>query len=291
MLLDKKRNEVINMHLKLSKTFKELKWLLPSGFMKKTNIHSPRVIPIKTKNISLIDIIKKAKDEQVKNETDLSQTNKNIRYALSEENKSSKKMISNLKYYFNFPFNKYKNKMTSTKNDFSKNFIDTIYKDKIKKRYKRIPIIKKTLNNIKELTNREKTSSVSNFNFNYFYYFNNNPFMTIRKNFKGCTIDNSMLKANMCLPTLTNRLKTKLPRSEREKYGFKLENYKEDENNKTESIKKLEHKKYKSINLRKYYGNGKRKKDKKIQMTNSFLKNMKMDEPVEIKSIKKISLI
>ena len=54
--------------------------------------------------------------------------------------------------------------------------------------------------------------------------------MTIRKNFKGCTIDNSMLKANMCLPTLTNRLKTKLPRSEREKYGFKLENYKEDEN-------------------------------------------------------------
>ena len=248
MLLDKKRNEVINMHLKLSKTFKELKWLLPWGFMEKTNIHSPRIIPIKTKNISLKDIIKKAKDEQVKNETDLSQTNKNIRYALSEENKSSKKMISNLKYYFNFPFNKYKNKMTSTKNDFSKNFIDTIYKDKIKKRYKRIPIIKKTLNNIKELTNREKTSSVSNFNFNYFYYFNNNPFMTIRKNFKGCTIDNSMLKANMCLPTLTNRLKTKLPRSEREKYGFKLENYKEDENNKTESIKKLEHKKYKSIN-------------------------------------------
>ena len=291
MLLDKKRNEVINMHLKLSKTFKELKWLLPSGFMKKTNIHSPRVIPIKTKNISLIDIIKKTKDEQAKNETDLSQRNKNIRYALSEENKSSKKMISNLKYYFNFPFNKYKNRMTSTKNDFSKNFIDTIYKDKIKKRYKRIPIIKKTLNNIKELTNREKTSSVSNFNFNYFYYFNNNPFMTIRKNFKGCTIDNSMLKANMCLPTLTNRLKTKLPRSEREKYGFKLENYKEEENNKTESIKKLEHNKYKSINLRKYYGNGKRKKDKKIQMTNSFLKNMKMDEPVEIKSIKKISLI
>ena len=291
MLVDKKRNEVINMHLKLSKTFKELKWLLPWGFMEKTNIHSPRIIPIKTKNISLIDIIKKTKDEQAKNETDLSQTNKNIRYALSEENRRSKKMISNLKYYFNFPFNKYKNRMTSTKNDFSKNFIDTIYKDKIKKRYKRIPIIKKTLNNIKELTNREKTSSVSNFNFNYFYYFNNNPFMTIRKNFKGCTIVNSMLKANMCLPTLTNRLKTKLPRSEREKYGFKLENYKEDENTKTESIKKLEHKKYKSINLRKYYSNGKRKKDKKIQMTNSFLKNMKMDEPVEIKSIKKISLI
>lgn len=286
MLLDKKRNVLINEHLKLSRTFKELKWLLPSGFMKKTNIHSPRVTPIKYKNILLIDTIKKTKDEQEKNETDLIQTNKNM-YALSEENKNSKKMISNLKYYFNFPFNKYKNKMTSTKNDFNMNFIDTVYKDKIKRRYKKILTIKKTLNKLKELNHRKKTRSVSNFNFNYFN--NNNPFMTIRKNFKGCTIDNSMLKANMCLPTLTNRLKSKLPRCEREKYGFKLTNYKDEENNKTESIKELERKKYKSINLKKYYCNGKRKKDKIIQLTNSFFKNIKMDESIEIKSVKKIN--
>ncbi len=48
-------------------------------------------------------------------------------------------------------------------------------------------------------------------------------------------------------------------------------------------------KKYKLINVNKYYfKENKMKKDKKIQLSNSFFKQMKMNESVEIKSVKKI---
>ena len=292
-MLDKKRNEVIKFHLKLSKTFKELKTLLPSGFMKKTNIYSPKIIPIKHKNNSLNNTKKSSKDEKEMNETDLNKNNnKNIEnnspeYALSEGNKNPKKLITKLTSYFHFPFNKYKNKVKTAK--YNKiNFVDNYYMNNIKKKKIRIPKFKKAFKNFNELNDNYKTNSAMNLYLNDIRFIN--PLMTIRKDFKSSLIDNSMLKANMCLPTLTERLKSKLPRYEREKYGFILKNYKGDYfNRKEDTEKELQMKKYKLINVNKYYfKENKMKKDKKIQLSNSFFKQMKMNESIEINSVKKI---
>ena len=153
-MLDKKRNEVIKFHMQLSKTLKELKSLLPSGFMKKTHIYSPKVIPIKHKNNTLNNTKNNIKDSKDMNETVLNKTNKNINiennslgYALSEGNKSPKKLITKLTSYFHFPFNKYKNKVKTAKyNDNNKiNFVDNYYMNKIKKKKIRMPKLKKLL--------------------------------------------------------------------------------------------------------------------------------------------------
>lgn len=291
-MLDKKRNEVITFHLQLSKTLKELKHLLPAGFMKNTYIYSPKVTTIKNKNISLISTKKCSKDEQEKNETVFIQTNKNVDdsslgYATSDGNKSQKKILANITNYFYFPFNKYKNMSKTARNYNNINFIDNNYMNKTKKKEIKIPKFRKTLKNLKELNNKYKTKSDMNFYLNDIRFIH--PLMTIRKNFKGSLIDNSMMKANMCLPTLTDRLKSKLPRYEREKYGFLLKNYKSDNYNKNEdSEKELQLKKYKLINVNKhYFKDNKLKKDKKIQLSNSFLKQMKMNESLDIKSAKK----
>ena len=291
-MLDKKRNEVITFHLQLSKTLKELKHLLPAGFMKNTYIYSPKVTTIKNKNISLISTKKSIKDEQEKNETVFIQTNKNVDdsslgYATSEGNKSQKKILAKITNYFYFPFNKYKNMSKTARNYNNINFIDNNYMNKTKKKEIKIPKFRKTLKNLKELNNKYKTKSDMNFYLNDIRFIH--PLMTIRKNFKGSLIDNSMMKANMCLPTLTDRLKSKLPRYEREKYGFLLKNYKSDNYNKNEdSEKELQLKKYKLINVNKhYFKDNKLKKDKKIQLSNSFLKQMKMNESLDIKSAKK----
>ena len=291
-MLDKKRNEVITFHLQLSKTLKELKHLLPAGFMKNTYIYSPKVTTIKNKNISLISTKKSSKDEQEKNETVFIQTNKNVDdsslgYATSEGNKSQKKILAKITNYFYFPFNKYKSMSKTAPNHNNINFIDNNYMNKTKKKEIKIPKFRKTLKNLKELNNKYKTKSDMNFYLNDIRFIH--PLMTIRKNFKGSLIDNSMMKANMCLPTLTDRLKSKLPRYEREKYGFLLKNYKSDNYNKNEdSEKELQLKKYKLINVNKhYFKDNKLKKDKKIQLSNSFLKQMKMNESLDIKSAKK----
>lgn len=291
-MLDKKRNEVIKFHLHLSKTLKELKSLLPSGYMKKTHIYSPKVIQIKHKNDSLNNTKKSIKKEKEMNETALNKTNKNIEnnslgYALSEGNKSPKKLITKLASYFYFPFNKYKNKVKTAKYN-KNNFVDNYYMNKIKNKKIRMPKLRKTLKNFNELNDNYKINSTINFFLNDIRFIN--PLMTIRKNFKGSLIDNSMLKANICLPTLTERLKSKLPRCEREKYGFILKNYKSDYfNRKEDTEKELLMKKYKLINVNKnYFKENKMKKDKKIQLSNSFFKQMKLNESVEIKSVKKI---
>jgi len=59
-MLDKKRNEVVNIHFKLSQTLKELKTILPSGFLK-ANIFSSSIIPIKHQS-TLINLKKGKKN-------------------------------------------------------------------------------------------------------------------------------------------------------------------------------------------------------------------------------------
>ena len=106
-----------------------------------------------------------------------------------------------------------------------------------------------------------------------------------------------MLKNNIDLPSITERLKSNLPRYDRQKFGLLLKNIRTnyikniDKNTLGKGIKT--NKKYKVIKFNKSF-NVKFKKNKsntekkEILESNSFFKKFKSDDIVEIKSIKKI---
>ena len=103
------RKNVMKIHLKLSQTYKELKSILPSGFIK-TNIFSSKTITLRNQNSNLINLKKQYKNN--KSDSKELVTNQNI-YLFSDTNKNSKKIISKLKNYFSF--NTKKNKLNSFK--------------------------------------------------------------------------------------------------------------------------------------------------------------------------------
>ena len=282
-MLDKKRNDVVNMHFKLSQTLKELKTILPSGFLK-TNIFSSSIIPIKHQS-TLINL-KKGKKIKDSNSKELPKNNSNNIYTFSEgneRNKNSKKILSNLKNYF--AFNK-------PDNENSTPIIRQIVK---------IPKLKYDFRYISVLRNKYKTKSNSKLNLHNIKL--NYEFNKTRKNFKSTSIDNSMMKSNIFLPSLTKRLQSNLPRYEREEFGLLLKNSRINYTNHFNHIHKDnkniiekgidEYKKYKvikfnkglNVNIKKKKYNSERKE---MFVSNSFLNKIKMEDVVEIKSIKKL---
>ena len=289
-MLDIKRNDVIKTHLKLSQTFKELKRVLPSGFIK-TNIFSARVNPIRQQN-TLINIKKGKKNKDLQSKlSEIIQNNNE--YVFSEGNKYPKKIMSKISDYFSL--NKQNNQLHSPKSDNNLNFSGNEYNTHTpsNKQMTKIPKIKINLNYLKGLNNKEKQKSNSKLYYNDIKL--NHTLLDVRKSFKGTSIDNSMMKNNICLPSLTERLKTNLPRYAREKSGLLLKNYKNNYCDKSivnveEKFRKKinKNKKFKVIRFNNKYLNGANKKNKKVQLTNSFLKYLKMDEVVEIKSIRRL---
>ena len=289
-MLDKKRNDVVKIHLKLSQTLKELKTVLPSGFIK-TNIFSSSVIPIKHQ-ITLINLRKRKNNKDSNSKELINNTCKNS-YLFSEENKNSKKMISNLKNYF--VFRKQMKKFHSFKDD--KNHSD--------KEYNNLHVTKKSIKKPKErydlryqnlLKNSNKTKSNTKI-YNFDDIKLNYELNLSRKDFKSSSIDNSFMKNNICLPPITKRLKSKLSRGERECFGFLLQNFRIDYLNDSDksNIKRGidDYKKYKVIKFnkgfnvdikKKIYNKSKRKE---MFLSNSFLRQFKEDA-IEIKSIKKL---
>ena len=289
-MLDKKRNDVVKIHLKLSQTLKELKTVLPSGFIK-TNIFSSSVIPIKHQ-ITLINL-RKGKNNKDSNSKELINNTCKNSYLFSEENKNSKKMISNLKNYF--VFRKQMKKFHSFKDD--KNHSDNEYNN--------LHITKKSIKKPKEhydlryqnlLKNSNKTKSNTKI-YNFDDIKLNYELNLSRKDFKSSSIDNSFMKNNICLPPITKRLKSKLSRGERECFGFLLKNFRIDYLNDSDksNIKRGidDYKKYKVIKFnkgfnvdikKKIYNKSKRKE---MFLSNSFLRQFKEDA-IEIKSIKKL---
>ena len=289
-MLDIKRNNVIKTHLKLSQTFKELKTILPSGFIK-TNIFSARVNPIRQQNI-LINVKngEKNKDSEPKLNEIIQNNNE---YAFSEGNKLPKKIISKISNYFSL--NKQNNQLNPLKFDNNINFTSNENTHTpLNKPIIKIPKIKINLKYSNGLNNKEKLKSNSKLYYNDIKL--NHTLIDIRKSFKGTTIDNSMMKSNIFLPSITERLKTNLPRYARENSGLLLKNYKnnyfdKNNNNMSDRLQKKINKKSKKFRVIKFnnkYANGTIKKNRKIQLTNSFLKNLKMDAPVVIKSIRKL---
>ena len=294
-MLDKKRNEVVNIHFKLSQTLKELKTILPSGFLK-TNIFSSSIIPIKHQS-TLINLKKgkKIKTPKDSNSKELIQNKTNNLYTFSEGNEgknNSKKILSNLKNYF--AFNKPMKKIHSFKSN--NNFSDNENSTPVIRQIVKIPKLKYDFRYISVLRNKIKTKSKLNLhNIKLNYEFNKT-----RKNFKSTSIDNSMMKSNIFLPSLTKRLQSNLPRYEREEFGLLLKNSRINYTNHFNKVNKNiiekgidEYKKYKvikfnkglNVNIKKKKYNSERKE---MILSNSFLNKIKMEDAVEIKSIKKL---
>lgn len=289
-MLDKKRNDVIKVHLKLSKTLKELKRVLPSGYIK-TNIFSARVNPIKHQP-TLINLKKTNNINNNYNSKEITiNQSKNI-YMFSEGNNQSKKNITKLSNYFTI--DKQMNNLHSFKND--NNLSEKGYiTPRVAKTIKIPTIIKdnRIMLNMLKRKNKIKSNSklfINDIKLNY-------EFNTTRKNFKGLSIDNSLLKNNIDLPSITERLKSNLPRYDRQKFGLLLKNirtnYIKNINKNTLGKGIKTNKKYKVIKFNKSF-NVKFKKNKsntekkEILESNSFFKKFKSDDIVEIKSIKKI---
>ena len=279
------RKNVMKIHLKLSQTYKELKSILPSGFIK-TNIFSSKTIPLRNQNSNLINLKKQYKNN--KSDSKELVTNQNI-YLFSDTNKNSKKIISKLKNYFSF--NTKKNKLNSFKS--VSNLDNNKFNSISVKKTVRIPKIAYNIKSVNQLKNEDKSNLNSKLNLNNIKL--NYEFIATRKSFRSTSIDNSMMRNNICLPSLTERLKTKLPRYEREQYGLYLKNYKINYVNNIEinknTLDKGTHMRKKFLNMK--FNKANKNKyifyRKRIKLSNTLLNQLKTDDSVEIKSIKKLN--
>ena len=279
------RKNVMKIHLKLSQTYKELKSILPSGFIK-TNIFSSKTIPLRNQNSNLINLKKQNKNN--KSDSKELVKNQNI-YLFSDTNKNSKKIISKLKNYFSF--NTKKNKLNSFKS--VSNLDNNKFNSISVKKTVRIPKIAYNIKSVNRLKNEDKSNLNSKLNLNNIKL--NYEFIATRKSFRSTSIDNSMMRNNICLPSLTERLKTKLPRYEREQYGLYLKNYKVNYVNNIEinknTLDKGTHMRKKFLNLK--FNKANKNKyifyRKRIKLSNTLLNQLKTDDSVEIKSIKKLN--
>ena len=279
------RKNVMKIHLKLSQTYKELKSILPSGFIK-TNIFSSKTIPLRKQNSNLINLKKQNKNN--KSDSKELVKNQNI-YLFSDTNKNSKKIISKLKNYFSF--NTKKNKLNSFKS--VSNLDNNKFNSISVKKTVRIPKIAYNIKSVNRLKNEDKSNLNSKLNLNNIKL--NYEFIAARKSFRSTSIDNSMMRNNICLPSLTERLKTKLPRYEREQYGLYLKNYKVNYVNNIEinknTLDKGTHMRKKFLNLK--FNKANKNKyifyRKRIKLSNTLLNQLKTDDSVEIKSIKKLN--
>ena len=279
------RKNVMKIHLKLSQTYKELKSILPSGFIK-TNIFSSKTIPLRNQNSNLINLKKQYKNN--KSDSKELVKNQNI-YLFSDTNKNSKKIISKLKNYFSF--NTKKNKLNSFKS--VSNLDNNKFNSISVKKTVRIPKIAYNIKSVNQLKNEDKSNLNSKLNLNNIKL--NYEFIATRKSFRSTSIDNSMMRNNICLPSLTERLKTKLPRYEREQYGLYLKNYKVNYVNNIEinknTLDKGTHMRKKFLNMK--FNKANKNKyifyRKRIKLSNTLLNQLKTDDSVEIKSIKKLN--
>ena len=214
-MLDKKRKDVINSHLKLYKTYNELKNILPVGFIK-TNIFSSKVNISKYKSISIHQ--EKKEIDKVNIDKSIKKLDPNkIKYIFSEGNKLPKKLKSNFKN--NFSFNQLNNKLNFLKNDNDSCYIEKTNKSKIMKRIK-IFNLKNNIHLLNKLTEKNKNKCKSKFEINELKL--NYQLNKTRAYFRSTSVNNAIMKNNIRLPSIMNRLKTKLPRYERERNGLLL---------------------------------------------------------------------
>ena len=317
MLQNNRRNKTINSHLEVFRTYKELKNLLPFGYIK-TKVSESQKYSFAEQPI-LINIEK----EKDKMETPTKITNnlfhnKNI-YIFSDENENFKKLMSKFKEFNSY----YKlNKIHSIKSennfDKSSNLINSSISENLRNsnnmsNINNYILNSKTINyrnniksNLKELTEDEldniskRDSDLISNNSKNIVSLSGNDFELNRNkhkiNFKNSSINNCIMKNNIYLPSITSRLKKSLPRYQRQNKGFLLnglgkEYLKElnslSDNFDDEQNGKRTHKniicKYKTDTGPEFIGNSENKKSNKINFVVNKIKRNKSRNQKETK--------
>ena len=322
MLQNNRRNKTINSHLEVFRTYKELKSLLPFGYIK-TKVSESQKYSFSEQPILLN--IEKEKDK-IESPTKITNNlfhNKNI-YIFSDENENFKKLMTKFK-----EFNSYykQNKIHSFKseNNFDKSskLINSSISDNLRNsnnisNINNYMLNSKTINhrnNIKnhlkelsedELDNMSKrdldlvsnnSKKIINLSGNDYELNQNNH----KINFKNSSINNCIMKNNIYLPSITSRMKKSLPRYQRQNKGFLLnglgkEYLKElnslSNNNDDDQSGKRNHNtiicKYKTDTGPEYIGNSENKKRNKIHFV---VNRLKRNKSRNIKDTKKFDSI
>ena len=202
MLLDNKREKTINNHKNVFKLYKELKKALPIGYLK-TRVSKGQKYSIQKQ--SILTKIEKEKLKELITPTKITKNlfyNKNI-YLYSGKDEQAKNFLKKLQNL------KKSSKQISLNNDIDifntpNNSLKTL---DIKNQSN---LINNYLSNSKKIKSKEddEINSISNNSRGYF---------------RSTTINNCIMKNNIFLPSITNRLKNNLPRYERQNEGFLLE--------------------------------------------------------------------
>ena len=303
-MLENKKNKVINSHLKIFKTYKELNNILPFGYIK-TRISPGHKYSIKKQSI-LINL-EKEKNKEI-SPTKITKNllyNKNI-YIFSEENDTTKKIISKLKKYYSY------NKPSKILSLQSESNISNNDQNSFKnsRNISNLNSYMANANTINLKKNNYKIALSENDQNNNEHDINKDEFeLYPRKGkiFRSSSINNCIMKNNIYLPSITNRLKNSLPRYLREINGLLVNglgkrSFKELKTNNSNIDKllnnygnELKYTKNKSglIYLQSYdvkkdiLNNINLKKTKKYK-SQLYKKFFKMDDSIEITGIKKI---
>lgn len=192
MILDNKRERIVNNHKKIFSLYKELKKTLPIGYLK-TRVSKGQRYPIK--NQSILTKIEKEKIKELLSPSKITQNlffNKNI-YFFSGDNESTKNIIQKMKNF------KQSSKQISLSND-----------DDISININKKNIYNNYLSNIKNKKQQDIDINCET-----------------KTNNQGCfrstTINNCFMKNNIFLPSIMSRIKNNMPRYERQSQGFLLE--------------------------------------------------------------------
>ena len=275
MLLDNKREKTINNHKKVFKLYKELKKALPIGYLK-TRVSKGQKYSIQKQ--SILTKIEKEKLKELITPTKITKNlfyNKNI-YLYSGKDEQAKNFLKKLQNL------KKSSKQISLNNDIDifntpNNSLKTL---DIKNQSN---LINNYLSNSKKIKSKEddEINSISNNSRGYF---------------RSTTINNCIMKNNIFLPSITNRLKNNLPRYERQNEGFLLEGlgkfsfkylYSDERNNNVnectnvdEETLKNENNKYETIkfiknNNKKNFSCSQREIKLKINKNNDMKNNLK----------------
>lgn len=204
MFLDNKREKTINNHKKVFKLYKELKKALPIGYLK-TRVSKGQKYSIQKQ--SILTKLEKEKLKELITPTKITKNlffNKNI-YLFSEKDEKAKKFLKKIQNL------KKSSKQISLNYD--------------------IDIFNTPNNSLKTLNIKNQTNLINNYLTNSKRIkskeIEDDEINTISNNsrghFRSTTINNCIMKNNIFLPSITNRLKNNLPRYERQNEGFLLE--------------------------------------------------------------------
>ena len=217
---DNKKTKAIKSHLGIYKTYKELKNILPFGYIK-TRVSPAQKYSFKKQSI-LINL-EKEKNKEI-SPTKITKNllyNKNI-YIFSEENEKTKKIITKLKKYISYTIKKKNISLKSESNDNDiqnnsqnsknilnlNNFIINSNRININNKKSYLAALNdsgENKKNINEILNRKEFESYSN---------------NSGRNYRGSSINNCEMKNNIYLPNIIDRLKKSLPRYQRQNDGL-----------------------------------------------------------------------